>query len=51
MYILIHIQLCGWVSDRNIFTKPIFRNKTTLVMYLRLKSQVLLFPLIYDANI
>ena len=28
MYILIHIRLCGWVSDKNIFTRPISENKT-----------------------
>ena len=29
IYILMHIQLCGWVSDKNIFTRPICGNKTT----------------------
>ena len=29
MYIVIHIQLCGRVSIKEIFTQPIFRNKTT----------------------
>ena len=24
-----HIRLCGWVSDKNIFTRPICGNKTT----------------------
>ena len=29
MCIVIHIQLCGRVSIKEIFTQPIFRNKTT----------------------
>ena len=29
IYILIHIWLCGWISDKNIFTWPISRNKAT----------------------
>ena len=30
MYILIHIRLCGRVSDKNVFTRPIFESKTYL---------------------
>ena len=29
IYILIHIRLCGWVSDKKNFTRPISGNKTT----------------------
>ena len=29
IYILIHIRLCGRVSNKKIFTRPICRNKTT----------------------
>ena len=28
--VLIHIRLSRWVSDKNIFTRPISKNKTTL---------------------
>ena len=28
IYILIHIPLCGRVSDKNVFTRPISRNNT-----------------------
>ena len=31
IYILIHIRLCGRVSDKNIFTRSISRKKTTFV--------------------
>ena len=30
MYILIHIRLCGRVSDKNVFTRPIFGSKAYL---------------------
>ena len=29
IHILIHIQLCGWKSDKKIFTRPISEKKTT----------------------
>ena len=29
IYILIHVGLCGRVSDKNFFTRPISGNKTT----------------------
>ena len=32
IYILIHIQLCGQVSDKIFFTEPISRNKTTFFL-------------------
>ena len=35
MYILIHIWLCGQVSDKKIFIQLIFRNKTTFFFGLR----------------
>ena len=34
-YILIHIRLCGWVSDIKIFIRPISGNKTTFLAWLR----------------
>ena len=30
-YILIHIRLCGWMSDKKNFTRPISGNKTTFI--------------------
>ena len=30
-YILMHIRLCGWMSDKKNFTRPISGNKTTFI--------------------
>ena len=32
--ILVHIRLCGRVSDKKIFTRPIYANKTTFFLAL-----------------
>ena len=37
-----HIRLCGRVSDKKIFTRPISRNKTTFYLaLLRISANIL----------
>ena len=43
MYILLHIRLCGRVSDKEIFTRPISGNKIT---FFGLRSSFVPYPIL-----